>query len=185
MTHDKKADADPRDEFADQELKEKQIKVFQETIRNLQRKLLETSTKEKQHETKINELEETIRESNVKELLLRTKIANKRSNSVTTGLNDDISSETSWIAASSSYDALNEPAIIISLTTAFLVIHPQGAKFESIHSYVQQYLQSINENDLYEVLTKHEKLFYTNKIKSETRNDELWSYKGFQISQIQ
>lgn len=158
-------------------MKEKQIKVFQETIRNLQRKLLETTTKEKQHETKINELEEAIRESNVKELLLRTKIANKRSNSLTAGT-DDLASETSSV--SPNFDTSHEPAII-SLTTAFLVIHPKGATFESIYSYVQQYLQTITGNDLYDVLNKHEKLFYTSNVKSETKDDQMWSFKGFQM----
>lgn len=175
--HDKYADL--KDETSDHELKEKQIKVFQETIRNLQRKLLEITTKEKQHETKINELEDAIRESNVKELLLRTKIAAKRSNSITAGA-DDMASETSSVITSPSFESTNEPAII-SLTTAFLVIHPKGATFESIYSYVQQYLQTITENDLFEVLSKHEKLFYTLEVKSETRDEQMWSFKGFQM----
>jgi hypothetical protein len=161
------------------ELKEKQIKVLQETIRNLQRKLLETNTKEKEHESKINELEEMIRESNVKELLLRTKIANKRSNSLSTGINDD-ASETSSIIQTN-LDSLIE-AQIISFATAFLVIHPKGAKFDSIFSYLQQFIHSLNDNDVYEVLMKHEKLFYTSDvIKSENKNVQLWSYKGFQM----
>lgn len=161
------------------ELKEKQIKVLQETIRNLQRKLLETNTKEKEHESKINELEEMIRDSNVKELLLRTKIANKRSNSLSAGLNDD-ASETSSIIQTNLDSSIE--AQIISFTTAFLVIHPKGAKFESILSYLQQFMQSLNENDVNEVLMKHEKLFYTSDvIKSENKNVQLWSYKGFQM----
>lgn len=91
-----------------------------------------------------------------------------------------MASETSSIITSPSFESTNEPAII-SLTTAFLVIHPKGATFESIYSYVQQYLQTISENDLFEVLSKHEKLFYTLEVKSETRDEQMWSFKGFQM----
>jgi hypothetical protein len=151
----------------DSELKNKQIKVLQETIRNLQRKLIETSTKEKQNEAKISVLEESIRESNVKELLLRTKIANARTTSVT---NDD-ASETSSIAPIHSIESNHEPQII-SLVTAFLVIHPQGTDIESILSYVRKFVPTVAEGELLDVLTKNEKLFTD-------ENEQLWFYSVF------
>lgn len=131
--------------------------MLQETIRNLQRKLIETNTKEKQNEAKISELEESIRESNVKELLLRTKIANARSTSQSV---DDLSSETSSVDKNqSSADFGGCEAQLISLATAFLVIHPHGTTVDALLSYVHEFGGSMSESELLDILVKHEKLF--------------------------
>lgn len=55
-------------------VKEQQLKVLTETIRNLQTQLLENKTKERDNLTRINELEEKLKQANVKELLLKTRI---------------------------------------------------------------------------------------------------------------
>lgn len=55
-------------------MKDQQLKVLQETIRNLQTQLLENKTKEKENLNKIFELEDKLKRANVKELLLKTKI---------------------------------------------------------------------------------------------------------------
>lgn len=172
QSYENKSEDEHNESRSDSELKNKQIKVLQETIRNLQRKLIETSTKEKQNEAKINDLEESVRESNVKELLLRTKIANARttSQSVT---NDDVS-ETSSIAPVDAGNHQFEPQII-SLATAFLVIHPQGVDIESIFMYVRQFVMPIAESEILDVLKRNEKLFNfidENKL-------QLWFYCGF------
>lgn len=157
-------------------MKEKQIKVLQETIRNLQRKLIETNTKEKQNEAKINELEETIRESNVKELLLRTKIANSRtlSQSGASVVNDD-TSETSSIAPSNNLELTHNDSQIISLATAYLVIHPKGSGIESLLMYVQQYAPITTEAELHYVLMRNGKLFCREE------GSTLWFYIGFRM----
>lgn len=159
-----KVESDASDKGSDSELKNKQIKVLQETIRNLQRKLIETNTKEKQNEAKIGELEEAVRESNVKELLLRTKIANARTLSATIVTDD--TSETS-----ASQDLVGIEPQLISLATAFLVIHPKGAELESLVAYMQQFMPTVAEADINDVLFKHEKLFTTESSK--------WIFNGF------
>lgn len=58
----------------DTDVREKQIKVLQETIRNLQTQLLDNKTKEKDNLNKITELEGKLKQANIKELLLKTKI---------------------------------------------------------------------------------------------------------------
>lgn len=58
----------------DSDVKEKQMKVLQETIRNLQTQLLENKSKEKENLTRITDLEGRLKQANVKELLLKTKI---------------------------------------------------------------------------------------------------------------
>lgn len=151
-SNDNRSSEDSRDDRSAAELKEKQIKVFQETIRNLQRKLIETNTKERQNEAKITELEEAIRNANVKELLLRTKVVNARASS---SINDD-ASETSSTAPS-----VNNELQLISLATAYLVIHPKGADLDPLLSYVQQFIPTTNETELCEVLSKNPKLFST------------------------
>lgn len=56
------------------DIKDQQMKVLQETIRNLQTQLLENKTKEKENLSKIVLLEERLKQANVKELLLKTRI---------------------------------------------------------------------------------------------------------------
>jgi hypothetical protein len=148
--------------------------VLQETIRNLQRKLLETSTKEKQNEAKIVELEDSVRESNVKELLLRTKIANARSTSQSV---DDCSETSSIVEKVQTNVELcgAKEAQVISLATAFLVIHPNGAAIDAIHSYAHDFVVGVSEQDVVDVLVKHERIF---KLSGE---DGRWQYYGFSL----
>jgi hypothetical protein len=133
--------------------------------------LIDSSTKEKQNDAKIQELEESIRDSNVKELLLRTKIANARTASTA---NDD-ASETSSIAPPNHLEMMNNEPQIISFATAYLVIHPKGADFEPLFAYVQQFVPSTNESELRDVLIKNEKLFISNLNDDESK----WFYNGF------
>uniref|UniRef100_A0A182SA48 Uncharacterized protein n=1 Tax=Anopheles maculatus TaxID=74869 RepID=A0A182SA48_9DIPT len=51
------------------------IEVLQETIRNLQTQLLENKAKEMERQARIGELEDELKDANVKQLLLKTKIA--------------------------------------------------------------------------------------------------------------
>lgn len=59
-------------------VKEQQLKVLNETIRNLQTQLLENKTKEKENLAKISALEQKLKQANVKELLLKTRIVAAR-----------------------------------------------------------------------------------------------------------
>lgn len=133
---------------------------------------METNSKEKQNEAKITELEESVRESNVKELLLRTKIANARSASQSV---DDCSETSSIIEKSqSNIDfSSHSDAQLISLATAYLVIHPNGAKLDAIYGYINEFIIGINEHEIIDVLVKNEKVFryYENEAK--------WQFCGF------
>ncbi|XP_058130145.1 ecto-NOX disulfide-thiol exchanger 1 isoform X2 [Anopheles coustani] len=64
----------------DGELKMKilHIEVLQETIRNLQTQLLENKAKETERQNRICELEDELKDANVKQLLLKTKIATSK-----------------------------------------------------------------------------------------------------------
>lgn len=62
-------------------VKEQQLKVLNETIRNLQTQLLENKTKEKKNLSKISALEQKLKQANVKELLLKTRIVAARKGS--------------------------------------------------------------------------------------------------------
>ncbi|KFB40602.1 AGAP011541-PA-like protein [Anopheles sinensis] len=64
----------------DGELKMKilHIEVLQETIRNLQTQLLENKAKETERQNRISELEDELKDANVKQLLLKTKIATSK-----------------------------------------------------------------------------------------------------------
>ncbi|KAI9588362.1 ecto-NOX disulfide-thiol exchanger 1 [Glossina fuscipes] len=56
------------------EFREKQIKVLQETIRNMQTQLLQTKMREQKDNKIIEQLEKRLKEAGVKQLLLKTKI---------------------------------------------------------------------------------------------------------------
>lgn len=58
----------------DRDFCEKQIKVLQETIRNMQTYLMQTKLKEQKDSKTIEQLEHKLKESAVKQLLLKTKI---------------------------------------------------------------------------------------------------------------
>lgn len=117
-------------------------------------------------------MEETIRESNVKELLLRTKIANARSTSQSV---DDLSETSSVDKNNLNVENFSGcEAQLISLLTAFLVIHPHGATVDGILSYVHEFCNSTSENELIDVLVKHEKIFRVD-------GDRKWHFCGFKV----
>lgn len=64
-------------------VREQQLKVLNETIRNLQTQLLENKSKEKENLAKISTLEQKLKQANVKELLLKTRIVAVRKGSRT------------------------------------------------------------------------------------------------------
>ena len=64
------------------DVREQQLQVLHETIRNLQTQLLENKTKEKENLMKICELENKLKQANVKELLLKTRIVDASKGSV-------------------------------------------------------------------------------------------------------
>ncbi|XP_067644529.1 uncharacterized protein [Eurosta solidaginis] len=68
MSHDK------TDTKHDSDYREKQIKVLQETIRNMQTQLIQIKIREQKDNKFIQHLERKLKEANVKELLLKTKI---------------------------------------------------------------------------------------------------------------
>lgn len=56
------------------DFREKQMKVLQETIRNMQTQLLQTKMREQKDAKTIEQLEKRLKEAGVKQLLLKTKI---------------------------------------------------------------------------------------------------------------
>lgn len=61
-------------ERSDYVQREKQIKVLQETIRNMQTQLLQTKLREQKDSKTIEHLERNLKDAGVKQLLLKTKI---------------------------------------------------------------------------------------------------------------
>ncbi|XP_058466906.1 ecto-NOX disulfide-thiol exchanger 2 [Malaya genurostris] len=73
------SDAETQSIRSELEVKTMQIQVLQETIRNLQTQLLDNKYKEMERQNKISDLEEKLKDANVKQLLLKTKIATNHS----------------------------------------------------------------------------------------------------------
>lgn len=68
------------------DVKDQQLKVLQETIRNLQTQLLDNKMKEKENQLKLSNLEIRLKQANVKELLLKTKIVEATKNSMSSSV---------------------------------------------------------------------------------------------------
>lgn len=68
------------------DVKDQQLKMLQETIRNLQTQLLDNKMKEKENQQKVNDLEMRLKQANVKELLLKTKIVEATKNSISSSV---------------------------------------------------------------------------------------------------
>lgn len=64
------------------DVREQQLKVLHETIRNLQTQLLDNKTKEKENLSRISNLEDKLKQANVKELLLKTRIVDASKGSI-------------------------------------------------------------------------------------------------------
>lgn len=82
--------------------REKQIKVLQETIRNMQTQLLQTKLREQKDTKTIEQLERNLKEAGVKQLLLKTKIKetadklkDKEANSASNASNAEYNSDSS------------------------------------------------------------------------------------------
>lgn len=76
------------------DVKDQQLKVLQETIRNLQTQLLDNKMKETENQQKVADLEMRLKQANVKELLLKTKIVDATKNTTISSAISVVGSET-------------------------------------------------------------------------------------------
>lgn len=175
----------------DTDIKEQQIKVLQETIRNMQTQLLD---KERDSGQRIKDLEEKLKSANVKELLLKTKIAtsnnnqaNRRAESSSTDdhggqcdSNSETTSEPAILAGPLKWERVDEDdARIISLVSAFLVVHPFGASTDYIWSYVNRFVP-VRPKGLEEILARYSNLFVEDVTGVGARIERKWRYSGFE-----
>lgn len=181
----------------DTDIKEQQIKVLQETIRNMQTQLLENKSKERDSGQKIKDLEEKLKSANVKELLLKTKIAtctnnsaSRRGESTSTedqggqgDSNSETVSETAILSAASiKWERVDEDeARIISLVSAFLVVHPFGASTDYIWSYVNRFVPTVRPKGLEEILVRYSNLFIEDVTGVGAKIERKWRYAGFEV----
>lgn len=188
-----------------------QIQVLQETIRNLQTQLLENKSKETERQNKVQELEDKLKEANVKQLLLKTKIATTQSklslcttNTSTSSkggseLDDSELSESEHKLAAAiptpivSTTPAPEPpktpppavidpqeAKVITLVSAFLVVHPHGASIDYIWSYVSRYVPELKSKQVEEVLQRYADLFREEMSGVGAKIVRNWKFCGFQ-----
>lgn len=184
----------------DKDIKEKQMQVLQETIRNLQTQLLENKNKEKENMSKIVDLEARLKQANVKELLLKTKIveACKQTSKLSDGdesdiidLDDDKSdakqhaTNLSTIPMKSEKNYNEETKIglmearLIGLVSTFLVVHPFGASLDYIFSYVQRTAPNLRPKELEEILSRYGSIFNEEVSGIGAKIERKWKFCGF------
>ncbi len=186
----------------DHDIKEKQMQVLQETIRNLQTQLLENKNKEKENVTKIVDLEAKLKQANVKELLLKTKIveAGKQTKfsdgdeSDIIDLDDDNNidktdvkqpSATNTATIKPERNCVEESKIglmearLIGLVSTFLVVHPFGASLDYIFSYVQRTAPNLRPKELEEILSRYGSIFNEEVSGVGAKIERKWKFCGF------
>jgi hypothetical protein len=101
----------------------------------------------------------------VKELLLKTKIANsklpKSEEDLQSTSTDEDFKLTEHDPETGSGDLKPDTAKLLSLTTSYLVIHPFGAQLDNIHNYVQQFIPHIKHKVLFDLLDQYTNLFHS------------------------
>lgn len=189
----------------DKDIKEKQMQVLQETIRNLQTQLLENKNKEKENISKIIDLETRLKQANVKELLLKTKIveASKQTTKLSDGDESDIidlddvkvdktdakqhvtNVNVSTTAMKSERNYSEETRIglmearLIGLVSTFLVVHPFGASLDYIFSYVQRTAPNLRPKELEEILSRYGSIFNEEVSGIGAKIERKWKFCGF------
>lgn len=193
----------------DIDLKEQQMKVLHETIRNLQTQLIENKTKEKENVTAITNLEAKLKQANVKELLLKTKIVEvtkQQSNQKTDSSDIEISENESEQADDecvrvltpsqilSSVDSKTQngaspssqvkvidadDARLIGLVSTFLVVHPFGASLDYVFSYVQRMSPFLRPKELEEILSRYTSIFCEEVTGVGAKIERKWKFCGF------
>uniref|UniRef100_A0A1B0D578 Ecto-NOX disulfide-thiol exchanger 1/2 domain-containing protein n=1 Tax=Phlebotomus papatasi TaxID=29031 RepID=A0A1B0D578_PHLPP len=178
---------------SDTDIKDQQIKVLQETIRNMQTQLLENKSREKEKESKIVDLEAKLKAANVKELLLKTKIATKSSSGTTKtssaesedNENPEEVPEAKSVKIETSVELLKpikiEPdeAKIIGLVSTFLVVHPFGASTDYIWSYVHRVAPHLRPKALEEILSRYKSIFVEEVTGIGAKIERNWRFCGF------
>lgn len=183
------------------DVKDQQLKVLQETIRNLQTLLLESKTKERENLNQIQNLELKLKRLNAKELMQKPKI-NEDSDPETDSSDsdkdvvcvDDAKMSTK-INNSNSNKILIEKCVrnidgnearLIGLISAFLVVYPFGASLDYISNYIRQMSIGIDNNvkDIETILRKYKNIFCEISMSSASDNDTKtteikWKFSGF------
>lgn len=174
------------------DVKEQQLKVLQETIRNLQTLLLESKTKERQNLNQIQNLELKLKRLNAKELMQKPKI-NEDSDPETDSSDSDSDKdvvcvddvEDSTKANSDSNKNLVEKCVqdidnidgnearLIGLISAFLVVYPFGASLDNISTYIRQMSIGTDSNvkDIETILRKYKNIFCEISMPPSSDND--------------
>lgn len=174
------------------------MQVLQETIRNLQTQLLENKNKEKENISKITDLETKLKQANVKELLLKTKIveACKQTSKLSDGdesdvidLDDDkadVKQQVTIVTQAKTEKNCAEEfkiglmeARLIGLLSTFLVVHPFGASLDYIFSYVQRAAPNLRPKELEEILSRYGSIFNEEVSGVGAKIERKWKFCGF------
>lgn len=168
-------------------VRDQQLKVLQETIRNLQTQLLDNKTKEKENLLKIIDLEEKLKRCRVRKETSKDSITsisdhNSESNDsdrdvvcVDDGEVDEVTAKSPKPNDSKADIATNidqseriessrqmidvDEARLIGLISSFLVVHPFGASLDNILTYVQQVSTHLRAADIEQILRRYKSIF--------------------------
>lgn len=180
-------------------MKTQQLKVLQETIRNLQTQLLENKAKENENLMKIDDLEEKLKRANVPEQWSKTNFTGTFKESIAS---DNESNDSDRDVVFIENPIQNNPKLdsnknivdqdirvvgidevrLIALISSYLMVYPYGASFENIIQYVQEASSGSAIGDIQNTLQRHSNIFSQISCdNSSTANDitRKWKFCGF------
>lgn len=169
--------------------KSQELQISQETVRNILQELSEMKKKQNEDLNKIRDLESRLKQAGVRELLLKTKIADAKNRSE---IEDDKSSElsekneTSNDETSSIRSRLDGMQVIIDfdakfigLISTFLNVHPFGASSDYIWSYMHKIDSSCNSQMIETLLRKYPAVFKEEISGVGAKIERKWLFNGF------
>lgn len=194
-TESKKSEGHLKNTKSDADVKDQQMKVLQETIRNLQTQLMDNKTKERENLTKIHNLELKLKRANAKELMQKPKTTDDSVTSLSDQASDSSDSDKDVVCVDDDIDTTAEndlsqidrnfteidvdEARLIALMSAFLVVYPFGASLDNITKYIQQV--TICDKDIETILRKYSNIF--NEIPASDASLEIkWKFCGFETN---
>ncbi|KAL1455939.1 hypothetical protein WDU94_000704 [Cyamophila willieti] len=162
---------------SDLDAKDKQLKVTQKTLENVQMNLMDAKREQTEAAFKTMQLNKEL--ISLKQKLKKEGGNNDESSGAETEpKTDSIVTEPSVELSVLSSNVTELEAKLIGLISIFLHIHPFGASVEYIWSYVQKFVPAVKSSDLESLMRRYGGLFTQDLVGIGANIERRWKYEG-------
>ncbi|XP_025832570.1 ecto-NOX disulfide-thiol exchanger 2 [Agrilus planipennis] len=175
-----------RDYMKEIDEKEKQLKILQQTLKNLQQQLVDYKLRQAEDENKMKELQ----------VKLQNSIENYANNCSKNGKEKELEDsdsdklEISSITESTTTDSLNtqtlneKDAKLVGIISTFLNVHPFGAGLDYIWSYVSKLDSNIKPSDIEVLMTRFPNVFKQEIVGIGANMERRWLFNVFIATEV-